>query len=185
MAFWSKKTSDAPKQSAPEITSTAPKTIAPTEARPSEVPVPQPKTPPPAAFVADGLAAPTSISNGIPSVKKLGTAPKPNDQAAVTVPQAAATIAPAPALTEDEINKRAAISKRMMLSLGEIVSVLMHNPQFRAMPLAEVESLVVPAVMTGQFLLAEARSNSKTIANINPATICAASTGTPTLAQTS
>ena len=37
----------------------------------------------------------------------------------------------------------------------------MRSPQFRGMPLQEVEALVVPAVMSGQFLVAEAQSKSK------------------------
>ena len=61
----------------------------------------------------------------------------------------------------EEAKKRAAVSKHLLLSFGEIVSVLMRSPQFRDMPLAEVEALVVPAVMSGQFLVAEAQSKSK------------------------
>ena len=56
---------------------------------------------------------------------------------------------------------RAAASKRMLLSFGEIVSVFMRSPQFRTLPLTEVQALVVPAVVTGQFLIAEAQSKDK------------------------
>ena len=66
-----------------------------------------------------------------------------------------------PPLDPEEAKKRAAVSKHLLMSFGEIVSVLMRSPQFRGMPLQEVEALVVPAVMSGQFLVAEAQSKSK------------------------
>ncbi len=48
----------------------------------------------------------------------------------------------------------------MLLSLGEIVSVLMRSPRFKGMPLADLETLVVPAVNAGQYLVVEARAKS-------------------------
>ncbi len=63
-------------------------------------------------------------------------------------------------LSATELQKRAAASKMQLMSFGEIVSVLMRSQQFRALSLADVEALVVPAVMTGQFLVAEAQSKA-------------------------
>lgn len=89
-------------------------------------------------------------------------APAPVAAAAPAAPAPAAAAAPAePPLDAEEAKKRAAVSKHLLLSFGEIVSVLMRSPQFRGMPLQEVEALVVPAVMSGQFLVAEAQSKSK------------------------
>ena len=90
------------------------------------------------------------------------TAASPAPSAAVAAPAAKpGAAAAAPPLDAEEAKKRAAVSKHLLLSFGEIVSVLMRSPQFRAMPLTEVEALVVPAVMSGQFLVAEAQSKTK------------------------
>lgn len=68
------------------------------------------------------------------------------------------TVLPSPELSAVEARARAGASKRQLMSLGEIVSVLMRSPEFRTLALAEVAALVVPAVRTGQFLVAEAQS---------------------------
>jgi cytolysin-activating lysine-acyltransferase len=46
---------------------------------------------------------------------------------------------------------------RMAQSFSQVVAVLMRDPNFRNMRLAELEWLVLPAVMSGQFKLAHAR----------------------------
>lgn len=101
-----------------------------------------------------------------PAASSVAAAPmsaqaQPQVSTAATAPAAGNATAAAPALSADEAQKRAAVSKHLLLSFGEIVSVLMRSPQFRNMPLSEVEALVVPAVMSGQFLVAEAQSKSK------------------------
>ena len=99
-----------------------------------------------------------------PTLSTAASAPSPAPAAMAAAPAAAAPAGGAPAappLSAEESQKRAAVSKHLLLSFGEIVSVLMRSPQFRNMPLAEVEALVVPAVMSGQFLVAEAQSKSK------------------------
>jgi len=55
----------------------------------------------------------------------------------------------------------AAASTRLLFRLGEIVSVMMRGPQFRAVPLGEIQALVLPPLMSGQYLVAEARSKSR------------------------
>lgn len=102
-------------------------------------------------------------------------APQPAAQAAPTpvAPpsppvQAAAAAAPvaaqagaqpdAPALSEEELRKRAAASKLVSASFGEIVSVLMRSEHYKQYSLHDLEWLVVPAVLSNQFLLAEARA---------------------------
>jgi cytolysin-activating lysine-acyltransferase len=49
----------------------------------------------------------------------------------------------------------------MMAAYGEIVSVLSRSPQHRDRSLADLEWLAAPAVMTGQFSLAEAQMKGR------------------------
>ena len=109
---------------------------------------------------SDGPPPPVGAeSGGAPAM--MAAAPVPAPAAPVAAPVAAAAPTGEPPLDAEEAKKRAAVSKHLLLSFGEIVSVLMRSPQFRGMPLQEVEALVVPAVMSGQFLVAEAQSKSK------------------------
>jgi hemolysin-activating ACP:hemolysin acyltransferase len=62
------------------------------------------------------------------------------------------------ALSPEELRKRAAASKLVSASFGEIVSVLMRSEHYRQYTLQDLEWLVVPAVLSNQFLLAEARA---------------------------
>lgn len=61
----------------------------------------------------------------------------------------------------EQIQKQGAASARLLFRLGEVMSIIMRAPQFRALPLSEVQSLVVPPLASGQFLIAEARSKSQ------------------------
>ena len=69
----------------------------------------------------------------------------------------AATL-PATALTPEETRMRAEQSKRLAAVFGEIVSVLMRADAYRNLTLGHIERLVVPAVLSGQYSLAEAQS---------------------------
>ena len=51
---------------------------------------------------------------------------------------------------------REARQPRFARSFAQVVAVLMRDPNFRTMPLADLEWLVLPAVAAGQFRLAEA-----------------------------
>jgi hemolysin-activating ACP:hemolysin acyltransferase len=62
------------------------------------------------------------------------------------------------ALGADELQKRAADSKRRMALFGSIVIIFMRSPQFRALSLAELETLIVPAFINNQFLVMETQS---------------------------
>lgn len=64
---------------------------------------------------------------------------------------------PAP-MTPEALKSAAAMSKAIMAAFGEIVTILMRTQEHRSRPLSELETLVVPAVMTGQFAVAEAQS---------------------------
>jgi hemolysin-activating ACP:hemolysin acyltransferase len=83
------------------------------------------------------------------SVRQPPSAPEPQQPSIVDRPQP---------LGQRELRQRAAESKNRMALFGEIVTVFMRSPQFRAMPLAELDALVVPAVVNNQFFLMETRS---------------------------
>jgi cytolysin-activating lysine-acyltransferase len=63
-------------------------------------------------------------------------------------------------LSTEARRKNAASSKRLTSAFGEIVSILMRSPKHQASTIADLEWLVVPPVVTGQFSLAEAQSKS-------------------------
>jgi hemolysin-activating ACP:hemolysin acyltransferase len=61
-------------------------------------------------------------------------------------------------LSADELQQRAADSKKRLTLFGEIVSVLMRSQQFRGLSLAALETLVVPALISNQFFVVETQS---------------------------
>ena len=63
-------------------------------------------------------------------------------------------------LSSEQLTKMAATSKAMMAALGEVVALLMRLPQYKHYTLAELEWLVMPALVTGQFSLATAQSKA-------------------------
>jgi cytolysin-activating lysine-acyltransferase len=64
----------------------------------------------------------------------------------------------APAAAKGAIRPRDARQTRFAQSFAQIVAVLMRDPNFRKMRLADLEWLVLPPVMAGQFQLAQAPS---------------------------
>ena len=74
-------------------------------------------------------------------------------------PQAAASVPP-PALTEEQKKQGAAIAKLTAATFGEAVAVLMQSKMHRGRTLADLETLLLPAIRTGQILLAEAQSRT-------------------------
>jgi hemolysin-activating ACP:hemolysin acyltransferase len=71
-----------------------------------------------------------------------------------------------PLRTPEQQQKAAAASKMMMAAYGEIVNILSRSPNHGNKTLADLEWLAMPAVMTGQFSLAE--SQSKTHGLVTP-----------------
>jgi hemolysin-activating ACP:hemolysin acyltransferase len=63
-------------------------------------------------------------------------------------------------LNAEEAKKRAAVSKRMAASFGEIVLLMSQSPAEQHHALRDLDWLVAPAVRLGQFALAEAQSKS-------------------------
>jgi len=68
------------------------------------------------------------------------------------------TRAPGAAAKPAMIRPRDARQTRFAQSFAQIVAVLMRDPNFRKMRLADLEWLVLPPVMAGQFRLAQAPS---------------------------
>lgn len=92
----------------------------------------------------------------------------PKAQAEPPKPKVAekAVAKPAQATTEKELSsadmqKRREVSARLLMRFGEVVSVMMRAQQFRDLPLKHLQELVVPPLMLGQFLVAEAQSKAQ------------------------
>ncbi len=73
---------------------------------------------------------------------------------------AGATATPTPELSPEAKKKAADASKNLMAAFGQVTSIMMRAPQYRKHTLADLEWLVVPAVTTGQFAMAEAQSKA-------------------------
>ncbi len=65
-----------------------------------------------------------------------------------------------PVLDAEEAKKRAAASKRMAASFGEIALLMSQSPAEQHYALRDLDRLVAPAVRLGQFALAEAQSKT-------------------------
>jgi hemolysin-activating ACP:hemolysin acyltransferase len=108
------------------------------------------------------VATPNGASNGAASATSPPPAPTslPHNVSFPADPTAtgAAPQAAAPALTPEQLKDAAMASKLMMAGFGEIVSVLIRSQEHRNKPLAALEELVIPAVLTGQYTVAQAQS---------------------------
>jgi hemolysin-activating ACP:hemolysin acyltransferase len=60
------------------------------------------------------------------------------------------------AAARPSLRPRQARQARFAQGFARVVAVLMRDPNFRTMPIADLEWLVLPAVMSGQFRVAEA-----------------------------
>ena len=63
-------------------------------------------------------------------------------------------------LSESQKRSNATASKQRAATFGEIVAVLMRSAQYKHHSLADLEWLVLPPILLGQFSLAEARSEA-------------------------
>lgn len=107
----------------------------------------------PAATPTAAPEAPQPVAAAAaPQTPDATMAPTPAAEAAPAAAQPAA-----PELSPEEAKRRAAMSRQVSAAFGDIVSVLMRSPGFKAMPLGELEGFVVPAVATGQFSVAQAQ----------------------------
>lgn len=88
---------------------------------------------------------------------------KPNGAASPSAADTARASAAAPQISAQDLENGLAKSRRTLISLGEIVSVLMGSPQYRSATLASIEALVAPAISTGQFLVTSAHNKARGI----------------------
>ncbi len=65
-----------------------------------------------------------------------------------------------PGVGEDEIRRRSEVSQRRMTAFGSIVTILSQSPVFQKHALADLQWLVAPAVVAGQYSIAQARTKS-------------------------
>jgi cytolysin-activating lysine-acyltransferase len=95
-----------------------------------------------------------------PADKAPGTTPPgANGQAAGTPADGPAAAPQEPAqLSPEEAKRRAVMAKQMAASLGELVLLLMRSPAERHHTLGDLEWLVAPAIVHGQFAIAEAQA---------------------------
>ena len=84
------------------------------------------------------------------------TAPKAPTPATLPATRSASPAPVAPIVPQPGKNNAANANALAMQRFGEIVSVFMRSAQHRTLTLADIERLVLPAVATGQFMLAEA-----------------------------
>jgi cytolysin-activating lysine-acyltransferase len=141
MAFWSQK-SRATDKAGVEIKRGA-------QPQRSTTPQPVPTTKTSELSDAKGFGKTSDSKGGVPqdagdptsSSLQASQSPTPND------------------LSASEVQIRVAASKHNLMALGEIVSIMMRTRQYRSLTLASVETLVAPAVNSGQFLVAEAQSS--------------------------
>ena len=92
-----------------------------------------------------------SEAQGPPATTATGTAT--GVQRGGNGPSAASPVA---SRVAPQVRPREARQARFARSFAQVVAVLMRDPNFRTMPLADLEWLVLPAVMSGQFRVAEA-----------------------------
>lgn len=110
---------------------------------------------------AIGTAASQPVQQpAAPSPQSTSSQPQAAVQAAMPTRAPPPAVAPSQAteLSPEAKKKAADASKNLLAAFGQITSILMRSAQYRKHALADLEWLVVPAVTTGQFALAEAQS---------------------------
>ena len=90
-------------------------------------------------------------------IPEAATPPDASEVATAAAPEASGVQA-RPALPPDEIKKRGIAAKHVAASFGEIVTLMMRSPVDKAITLNDLEWMVVPALQSGQFAVAEAQS---------------------------
>jgi hemolysin-activating ACP:hemolysin acyltransferase len=93
------------------------------------------------------LVAPTS---SVTPTSNSGAAPKTNGSAASNK---------ANALSPEEAQRQAIAVARMSVAFAQVVSVLMRSPLHKHFSLADLEWLVLPPLLTGQWFVAEAKAH--------------------------
>ena len=120
----------------------------------------------PAATAKPAVTQPPVAPPPVATAPAAATAPPAPTAAAATAPPAPMATAPAPVTdtpaqpgsAEDELRARRAIGAKMVsASFGEIISIFMQSKIHRHLSLSDLEWLVIPPVLSQQFVLAETR----------------------------
>lgn len=69
-------------------------------------------------------------------------------------------------LSQEDARRHAIAGKQLAAAFGEMVTLLLRSKADRSRPLSDLEWMIAPAVMTGQFAIADAQS--KTTGAISP-----------------
>lgn len=101
-------------------------------------------------------SGPTESPPAAPAQAAPPAAPAPAAQPAAAAPAPGG----APELSAEEARKRAGMAKQAAAALGEIVSLLMRSPSEKTHSLSDLEWMVLPAIMTGQYAVADAQSKT-------------------------
>ena len=128
---------------APTVAESTP-TLAPTRAAAALAP----RAPQSAAAVPQ----PAAVRPTVPAT------PSSTAAAAAGAPGAAA--AQAPPLPEDELRNRMLQARNLLATFGEIVSLMMQQPNGKHHSLADLEWMVVPALQSNQYAVAQAQSKT-------------------------
>lgn len=94
--------------------------------------------------------------NPVPEKKAAEPAPAP--AVAAAPPKGASGASQAPELPVEEARRRAGLAKAAAAAFGEFVTLLMHAPSEKNRPLSDLEWMILPAIVTGQYVLADAQS---------------------------
>jgi hemolysin-activating ACP:hemolysin acyltransferase len=96
-----------------------------------------------------------------PATRASAPAPAPRAPAAGAAKANGAAAAASEPVDMEKIKAGIERSRRTLVALGEVVSVLMKTPEYRNATLATVQSMVGPAIMSGQYLVLTAHEKSR------------------------
>jgi len=120
-----------------------------TENRPmAAVPVPD-------AAVSPGGRVVNIIANSVHARAPALKQEAPDDSAVGAVPPSGAPAQQPLAPLSPEAMQRSVAMRRMAASFGDIVGLMMRSPQYKALSLADLEWIVIPALRTGQCMVME------------------------------
>jgi len=112
------------------------------------------------AAMARDLSAPSNADSASPSPQRPAVDGKPsNAGSASPLPQQPAVDGKPPTGMTEKIRRDAAVL-RNALAFTQVVGILMRSPHYRQYTLGDLEWLVIPPVMAGQFRIGEAKPNN-------------------------
>jgi cytolysin-activating lysine-acyltransferase len=118
---------------------------------------------PPFRPVKDAGPAPGGSAALLPKKSRTEDPQPPRATGVEAVPKPPVRTEASKQLSAADMQKQEAASTRLLFRFGEVLSVLMRAPEFRAVPLADIRDLLIPPMTAGQFLVAEARSKPQGI----------------------